>query len=434
MRATARPWTTHGRACALLALSTTAALLTSCGRDETPSEPPLRPLLYTEAPAGAETVIPGYEEWMDPEIDPVAWPTRFATRSAPESSATPAPALTPDALVLEAFAAMTSGDEARLGPLLFDPPALAVASRMGAEAADAAAAEIRAETLRTMELLAPRSGARRTTLRPRQVTVGRGRSVDGALVESEEEAVMRWGSELAFHVSGVPVEFTLRFPNVLVDEAGRWKLRAAPVPDERYERFRIMGLDLSAEMMGAQHAPLPLSVGNYWHYRVRDPESDMPEGAPRNGFRDTVVEVDDHNWYRVARIRRVYDDPAKASERYALLVSPLRVHECGGECVRRARDLDWVLSWARQQTAVLEAPLGFGTSWGSGSRAVRVGEEPAVVDVPAGIYDRAIVLTQGSGGAEEQAWFVPGIGFVARQSRIRGTLRRVELTDYRILP
>lgn len=420
-----------------------ALALAGCRGESAEVQAPLRPLLYTEAPAGTGPTIPGFEEWVDPNHDPTAWPTEHTTTFARRAATPPGPAATPEALVLDVFEALASGDVERLRVHAFDGQALATASRMSPESGSRTADEIWDETLATLRMMAPRPGARAIVLQPGQVTIGRPRAVDGSVAEEDEAAVMHWGNELTFTIRGTDLEFTLRFPNLLVDERGLWKLRAAPTVEAGFEAYRDMGLDLMPELMDTEHAPIPLSVGNYWHYQTRRPGTGEGETAygtlTRDGHRDSVVEVSEHQGYRVARFRRVYDDPNRSSSRFAWLVTPTRLFECGRECVRRADDPAWVLAYGRRTTPLCVFPVERGTGWGAGghdtrNNAWRVAPEPAEVSVPAGTFPDAFELVRSTAAGRESTYFVPGIGMVMLRTQSAVETLVEELVDYRILP
>lgn len=429
------------RVARLLALAALCLSLSSCRARPVESEPPLRPLLYTEAPHGVELRIPGYEEWQDPNHDPTAWPSAHSTTIAGAPAELGGPAMAPDALMMDVFAALSSGDRDRLQVHLFDAETLGAAARMAPDAAARTAEEVRADTEATLALMAPRRGGRGIVLVPGQVTIGRPRKVDGSLATANETPVMHWGSELTFGIRGTQLEFTLRFPNILVDERGVWRLRSAPTLEGRFASYRAMGLDLMPELMDSEHAPMPLSVGNYWQYRTRTPAAAdaAPAATARPGYRDAVTEVATHDGYRVVRFRRMYDDPNRQSERFAWLVTPTRLYECGRECLHRAADVSWILGYGERETPLFVFPLRRGTGWAGGGQdhrnnVVRVSPEGSEVAVPAGTFPDASELTRSTSAGRVSTFFVPGIGVVMRRTQTTLETTVEELADFRILP
>ena len=423
--------------------------ISACRGPEPPDTPPLRPLLHTQAPRGTDRAIPGFGEWQDPNTDPTAWPSEFQTSVVTAGeTAVPGPSLTPEALLLDVYAALTTGDERRLQSHLFDVEGLAVSSHMNRDTATRTAEEIRDATMDTFEVFTFGSASDAqpdglaAQLQAGQLVVGRGRNVDGSASSEDEVPIMHWGSELTFSLRGTEIEFTLRFPNLLRDERGVWRLRAAPTVDSRFRTFRNLGLDLKPDLMDVEHAPIPLGVGNYWHYRTRQPAvlaEDEYGVLTRDGYRDAVTEVLDFGAYRVVRLRRMFDDPSRQSERFAYLLTPRRLYTCHRECLRRAGTFEWMLTYAAQRTPILVFPLQLGEGWAVGGEPgrdndFRVDPERRAVEVPAGNFADTFEIGRSTTRGRQSSFFVPGIGFVMRRtaSTIETTLE--ELVAYRILP
>lgn len=431
-------------------LTIALTLLAACRPPERQPEPPLRPLLYTEAPEGTPGVPAGYEALADRTFDPTAWPTAYSSVSPSElgPELTLMQATTPDRLMLDVFYALLDGDLARLERHVFRPEALSAAARMGEEAAEEATEATRAalrDLVNAFTSGSPsqlREGGLRELLEPGQIVVGRPRNIDGAQT-ADEDAVMHWGSELVVHVRGTNIDFALRFPNLLLGPDGLWHLRRAPTVDDRFGTWRAAGFDLKPAMMQNEHAPYPVDVGNYWHYRTRRPgvggEGASEYGVLTNrGFRDEVTSVEEYVGYRVARIRRVYDNPSLTSERDALLLTPLRVYDCDRECVRRRDDASWVLDYAHRTTPLLVFPLQRGEGWGAGGRAqtsnrFRVGADPEVADVPSGRYPDAYAIVSSTPRGRSTRYVIPGVGVVLHRLESTTETHLEELTEFRIL-
>jgi hypothetical protein len=377
------------------------------------------------------------------------WPSEFQTSVTAQGEITIAgPALTPEALILDVYAALTAGDASRLQSHLFDIGGLAVSSHMNRDTATRTAEEIRDATDVTFELFTfgsasdAQTGGLAAQLQSGQLVVGRGRNVDGSASREDEVPVMHWGSELTFTLRGTEIQFILRFPNLLRDEHGVWRLRAAPTVDARFQTYRDLGLDLKPDLMDVEHAPIPLGVGNDWHYRTRQPHvlaEDEYGVLTRDGYRDAVMEVLDHGAYRVVRLRRMFEDPSRQSERFSYLLTPRKLYTCSRECLRRAADFEWMLTYAAQRTPILIFPLELGEGWSMGGEPrgdndFRVDPDPQSVEVPAGNFSDAFEISQSTTRGRQAAFFVPGIGFVMRRttSTIETTLE--ELVAFRILP
>ena len=432
-------------------------LVTGCAPEPRSSEPPLRPLLYTEAPAQRGTADePGtapLDDTAQPtSLDPVAWPTRFSSIPADPSLGDLAlvQATTPDRLMLDVFYALVAVDDERLLGHAFTAEELRRTARMGGDAAEEAAAELRADLNALHALFADGSASQRREggwaelLEPGQIVVGRPRDIDGQALNERDhgDGLMHWGSEMVVHVRDTNIDFVLRFPNVIRGTDGLWRLRRAPRMDDRFATWRSAGFDLKEAMMRNEHAPYPVDVGNYWHYRTRRPAAGGDEstiGALTNfGYRDEVVSVEDHVGYRVARLRRTYDDPTITSERHAILLTALRVYDCDRECVRRRDDASWIVDYAHRTTPELVFPLMLGSGWGAGGRerpsnVHRVQMEYAVADVPSGRYDDAFAIVTSTSQGTRTRFVVPGVGVVLTQTARATHTDLEELTEVRIL-
>ena len=387
--------------------------------------------------------------WFD-GADPVAWPSEHTTSIAPSADAVvPGPAATPQALMIDVFDALIAQDRDRLLVHTFDPQELSASARMGSAAATELAAEIEESTLDTLSAFEPRSASQtrpeglRGLLQPGQLVVGRARDIDGALVDADGEAAMHWGSELTFSLRGTNIEFVLRFPNILRATDGTWRLRTSPRVDQTFTTYRNLGMDLKPELMNVQHAPFPLRVGNYWQYRTRRPgvgaEGESYGVLTNDGYRDLIAEIHTHDGYLVAVLRRVYDNPATASERLAYLVTPLRVYSCSRECVRRSDDPLWTLQYAAREVPLLVFPIVRDSGWGAGGQSVRadvyrVQPEAIEVSIPAGTFADATEIVRSTARGRRSSFFVHGIGYVMRRTESTMESALEELTEYRVLP
>jgi len=441
------------RDAAIATLAVVAALQIGCPRSDQGAAPPLRPLLYTEPATNDPISLNGYEEWLDPNVDPVAlYPVQRATELDQDRAfvVEAIEGVTPDALMRGVYHALMTQDADLLDQLVFTPEELAAAARMRLETARQEVATIRSETLATLEWFTPATPSR---ARPEGLTrllsagdlvVGRGRNIDGALTRDSEVPVMHWGSELAVQLVGSNALFTLRFPKLLADDSGRWRLAAAPVVDARFRLYRSLGMDLKPELMEREHALFPLSVGNYWHYRTRRPAvgQDQQEGyglLTNNGYRDEVVAITEYTGYRLVRVRRLFDNPSRTSEYFHYLQTPLRLYTCGQwDCVRNIENVDWLLNHAQAQVPILVFPYEAGSAWGAGgldgrNNVYRI--QPEVVDIstPAGRFATALEVVRTTARGRESTFVVSGLGVVMRR-RATGLESEIEeLISYRVM-
>ena len=418
--------------------------LTGCPAAEEPGAPPLRPLLYTEAPGAPLDPPEGFEAWSADAPDPVAWPSRHSTRRAamPQHVADPQPAASPEEASLRVLDAMLRGDAQALEPLLFDAELLRESARMTAGGAEREATRVREESLALLRRMGPSAGRDdEAVLRPGQVTLGRPRRIDGAVAAEGEEVVLHWGNEVTFQHPTLGVTFTLRIPRLLRGTDGSWRLQGPPEADWKFTTFRALGLDLPASLMDGVHAGWPLAVGNFWHYRTLRPGLDEEPGstmAPMDGFRDEVVEVVDHGPWRLVRLMRYPDRGARSPERFAYIQTPTRVFLCARDCQRRSADIEWVLAYARHQVPLLVHPLEAGMSWGSaglpgGGDTMRVQPEPVAVETPAGLFQESLEVVRTTGRGRESRHFVRGVGIVSRRTVTPGLTTVDELLNWRVL-
>jgi hypothetical protein len=417
------------------------------------SDPPLRPLLYTEVTSRVEGGIPGFDEWLATNHDPLAWPAEGSLGVLPTHVSVVAEPRTADELMLAVFEALLSEDARLLQSLVFTPEAYMAAARTNEGDAQAAIDELQAGVRTLLEQFESPSESQsrpdglRGLIEAGQITVGRGRNIDGSSTTADQIPVMHWNSEMIMRLRDTEVEFVLRFPKVLVGADGMWRLAAAPSVDGRFQAFRSLGMDLKPEMMSAQHSAFPLSVGNYWHYRTIRPLSSQPqEGNSRavnqsanNGYRDEVIQTDDHLGYRVVRLRRLFDDPNRPSQLFAWLVTPLRIYSCSRDCQRSAEDTSWILNYAQNQVPLIVLPALPGSAWGTGGHDTehnvwRIDPERQEIVVPSGTFPEAVELSRSVAGGQQFVYFAPGVGFVMRRNNAGLQTEDEELIDYRIMP
>ena len=422
----------------------------ACGGEPPPSEAqPLRPLLYTEAPAGHTVAPSGLEAWTDPAEDPLAWPSNVAetARHPARRWAAPGPSAHPADALSALLMALLHQDPALLDDLLFDAEGLRVAARMPADAAQREAQAIRDGMSALLTAFHPglptqaRPEGLVHQLAPGQVELGVGRRLDGRPARPDEEVAMHWGSTITFHLLDPPHTFTLRVPRLLKDASGHWRLQAPPAVDHAWTQFRELGLHLQPRLLDAEHAPWPLSVGSFWHFRVRVPVPGVDDVGlrPQEGYRLEVARVEDHGRHRLVRLVRRPDSPLAQPRIEHWWVTPRRIYTCPRDCQRRMQDLGWLLTYASQQTPLVIFPLEPGTSWGAGGRSAgtlthRVHHEAQTAETPAGVFQQTLVLTLPTAAGREERAFVQGLGMV--RTRVTGgpTPRIEELTSWRILP
>jgi hypothetical protein len=416
-------------------------------------ELPLRPLLYTEVTSRVEGGIPGFDEWLAPNHDPLAWPAEASSGVLPTHVSVVTEPRSAEELMLAVFDALLSEDNGQLDSLVFTSEGYMAAARTSETDAEATIAELEAGVRALFEQFESPSESQarpdglRGLMEAGQITVGRGRNLDGSSTTPEQIPVMHWNSEMVMRLRDTDVEFVLRFPKVLVGTDGVWRLAAAPSVDGRFQAFRALGMDLKPEMMSAEHSPFPLSVGNYWHYRTIRPLSSQPQetngrtanGSANSGYRDEVIQTDDHSGYRLVRLRRLFDDPNRPSQVFAWLVTPLRIYACSRDCQRSIDDTGWILTYAQNQVPLLVLPALPGEAWGTGGNDTehnvwRIAPERQEIVVPSGTFSDAVELSRSVAGGQQFVYFAAGVGFVMRRNNAGLQTEDEELIDYRIMP
>jgi len=412
------------------------------------SKLPLRPLLYTESQGEGLPRPDQLEEWTRAGIDPVAWQSGATEVEAPGEFA---PATSPQALLSATYRALIAGKNDPIDALTFEPATFGAITGSGVSAARDKTAALRATlqelasgTFGTPRASFAREGGLGAQLVTTTVTLGSPHLLDGSVPSEDQKPEMLWNSSLQLRWSGTQVSFTLHFPKIARDKNSDWRLLAAPTVDANFLAFRAAGLDLNPALMGREHASFPLSVGNFWHYRVTTPGRKPPTGAqglelPLEDFRDEVEEIDDYGSYRVVRLLRTPDNPAESTSRFAWLVTPLQVYRCDRECQTRAEDARWLLAWMRRESPDLVLPAALDARWGPGGReaetsVVHISRDAVPMSLPAGNYPESFELIRALAAGKQSLYFVPSVGIIARRLVGRGETRLEELTSIRIMP
>lgn len=434
-------------------IRTVAALLVLCaGCSAEPeideSKLPLRPLLYTESQGEGLPRPEELEEWTRAGVDPVAWQSGATEVEAPGEFA---PSTSPQALLTATYRALVEGKAGTIDALTFEPAtfgSLTGTSVTGAREKTAALRtslqELATKTFGTPRASFAREGGLAAQLVTTTVTLGSPHMLDGTAPGEGEKPEMLWNSTLQLRWSGTQVAFTLHFPKIARDKNSDWRLLAAPTVDANFLAFRAAGLDLNPALMGREHASFPLSVGNFWHYRVTYPGRKALTGtqaleAPVEDFRDEVEELDDYGSYRVVRLLRTPDNPAESPSRFAWLVTPLQVYRCDRECQTRAEDARWLLAWMRRESPELVLPATLDARWGPGGReaetsVVHISRDAVPMSLPAGNYPESFEVVRQLASGKQNLYFVPSVGVIARRLVGRGETRFEELTSVRIMP
>jgi len=490
----------------LLALLLTAAGLTGCEEPEDATmpaaapvpvhdrEPPLKPLIYIESPDYTPARARDFEEAVlttfvqdgriiDPAEAPPA-PEVAAAEPAPaprppdaadkapapgaEAPTDPPPSVpppaaassfaTPEALSEAVFGAILEQSERRFFNLLIDPEGLMALAGVGPRTAEERVAALEKSSLRTYAVFTPGNaseepaGGLASKLVMTEIRLGTAGTRRGKKPRADEDTVQYWGTEVAFRLQPAKdaplsnVEFTLSLPRVLKLPDGTWRLAAAPRVSSNFETYLDAGLHLKAELLAPEHHEYPMSVGNFWRYRVRHPDrtdsaDDLVLGAQDNAetLQVEVTEVTRYDGYRVITLRQTVHAQTTQTSHFYYLVTPRRLYRCDGYCKARTDQLTYVLEHIRLNTPLLVFPLHEAMAWTKGGRVVfensryNAQEKRETCTVPAGEFSDSVVIEGRISGGAETRYFKPGLGMVQRIARGATGTRIEELIEYRVL-
>lgn len=415
------------------------------------SEPPLRPLLYTEAhnvDEGFER--DGWEMWTTEGFDPHRFPSS-ATRSTQEALDDDSFDLhSPEGLLRTAYYAATHGDLQTLERLTLDADALRSVARIPTRLVDDRSAALQQSMKDFMHSFHPESAtdARPDGLsgliQPTAIELGLPRRIDGSLVQDDADAEMYSSNRLRIHVLGSSIDFDIHFPRLLKDEDGEWKFSEGPVVSDIWHNVRRPGLDLKPALLRGEHAPFPFDVGNYWHYEMKripldgSVAADEVSATRSLAYRDTVSDVHNGTIFQIVTLRRTFADPARSPQTRRLLVTARHIYTCSPMCYQRRGNLRYLLDYMSRTTPQFVFPADRTLNWREGGRdggrttrkAERLEEE---IVVPAGSFRQSARIEPTTRGENEVLYFQEGIGILREEHRDGDTLEQANLVQYRIL-
>lgn len=374
----------------------------------------------------------------------------------------------PVALGRAIFDALTRQDAEVFDRLLVTSEDLQDLQKVKAETGDATAANLRRGAMQAFKVFAPGvssmelDGGLGPHVRFDSVRLGRGLTLRGRKVRDPSDAQQYWDSVLLFRfappgdardtadpIKGTraePMLFAMTLPHLLKTASGGWKLARIPKFSIDFRTFLKAGMHLKPELMRPEHHPMPLSVGNYWRYRVRRPDRGLTDvfgvtDLAKEEIRVEVTDVRRYPGYRVASLRRTHSVTPEetSSTRFHYLVTPRFVFRCTSYCRSKANSPEYVLAYIRDNTPALIFPLEPGMGWERGGELTRNDsryetlEKLHTAQVPAGEFrDTVVIETQIRAGIDAR-YFKPGLGYVKRDWRGNTGSRFEELVRYRIL-
>jgi hypothetical protein len=477
----------------------TIALVAACSPPEATTQPPLRPFVQARPGPDATSMetreqrileeyarsgqipmdepvvgeVPDGEPPIGDDIlgELVPDPGEEA-EGADEPGALPDPegafhVATPEGLGAEVFRAMVNQDAAHFDQLLIDSPGLQALAKVKETTATKRVQKLRNASHKSFRLFgvkkmseAPEGGMASKLVYVR-TRIGKGATIWGKEPRRGEETVQYWNNAVVFRLArseeaigpAVPTleeeddedsndgtYFELALGRMLKTPNGAWRLAAAPSASGPFHVWLRAGFHLKSEMLMPEHHPFPLSVGNFWRYRVRRTGEDTPDDvldATSEEIRIEVTEVEKYDGYRVVSLRRTHTQERKKVTNQRLLVTPRRLYFCTSYCKYKGKDLGYVLGYVRINTPLLVFPTEPGMGWRTGGRrptsssgaTYNIREALEDVTVPAGQFAETLAVT----GKREVRWFKPGVGIVQRQVQTESGTRTQELLEYRVL-
>ena len=365
-------------------------------------------------------------------------------------------ARSPETLAVKAFEAMVGQDADLFDRVLINTDGLMKLAKIKRPTARLRARSLRKAAAKAYGVFAPKipseapQGGLATKVTLLKSKIGKAGTIWGKAPKEDEDVVQHWGNLLTFKLNAVqeakaePILFTISLGRMLKTPDGRWFLASAPEVSSRFKAYLAGGFHLKPELMQPEHHPFPLSVGNFWRYRIKRHATEAQDEAPKEVAREEilieVIDVDRRDGYRVVSLRRTRkkgESTTRDSLHY--LVTPKRLYTCSSYCKYKSKDVGYLLGYARTQTPALLFPLKTGLSWSLGgsitTRNARylVREKTEIVNVPAGEFSNALVIAGRRSHSYITRYFKPGVGVIQRVIRSANSTRIEELVEYRIL-
>lgn len=209
-------------------------------------------------------------------------------------------------------------------------------------------------------------------------------------------------------------------------------------------RLRLLGLHLRPEVLSPATYWFPMTVGNFWRYRLSKRNVTRDLGQFERGLEDSdgattrtvqVASIDRIDARRLVRLNVFYDDEDATTIVENWLLVPKAIYICDSNCEAQFSDIGALLEWMKLETPILTHPIAPDEKQ-TNFEAVR--EEDVIV--PMGKFDGTWVLRMNEkiGSFDDthfypqEVWFKPGLGIVKR--RIERDRRPVEaLIEYRLM-
>lgn len=471
--------------------------LTGCGAEAPDApEPPLRPLVYTEGAADPEAhrareaaLLKSYEEGGQlPEADEIMLVTGPAggaesfgdnilgellpegegEEAAPGALApveVPEDGLdlpSPEALARVVFDAMVRQDADLYRRAIIDEQGLIDLAKVRPDTARQRVEALHNSAMSAFQVFSPVNpseepvGGLQPLLQFDAFKPGKPGTIWGKVPHPNEDTVQFWSSTIQYSLLSYKPDappdpknrqeppFTLTLGRVLRLPNGQWRLAAAPEVSAVFRAWLRAGLHFKPEMLQPEHHPFPLSVGNFWRYRVLRPETATElQGvqvldATAEEVRLEVTDVKSFDGYRLVTLRRTHKHLDTTSEALHYLVTARRLYLCTTYCASRIKDLPYIISYTRFQSPLLTFPLKPGQSWGQGGVPTpkndhQTRDAAALTSVPAGEFHDTLLVDRDFEGQRETRHFKPGVGVVQRVGQDKLGPYTEALIEYRLL-
>ena len=412
-----------------IALLSTIIAFNACEREFSNNDPPLRPLVYTELP-------PMDEEEEDPEITP---PINIA----------------PEDLGHGLFQAIIAHDRSSYEKMFVSGEELSKLVRMPVEKANIESEKYRRQSEVLWQLFAPDlsveepMGGLSVRLRLAEFRIGKGRNLAGKVAASEgDDVVQHWGNELRIELRNSDKVFIIRVPKVVKTENG-WRIAQGVEMDASLRIYLESGMHLKTELLSTEHYPYPLSVGNFWKYRLTQPgtptfaDDDDPNAEHNFAQEQTVTvsvkEIQDFQGYRIVSFDREEHAAEDKMTTFSYLVTPKTIYPCMRDCKFHADNIGYLLGYMARQTPVFVFPLIPKSGWSQAGQSMSHNRyevrakrtEP--FQITSGTFNDVYEINGSIEEGREERFFVPGIGIVQRNLHAGMQSRKEELIQYRLI-
>jgi hypothetical protein len=463
----------------------TALVACAPGEVDPSTQPPLRPLIYTEFPNMTPEAAAVRERRLMRQLLEGASGGQWGDLDFAPAEDLP-PLTSPQALGQALYEALINREEVLWEHLFVAPRDYAALVHVDMERAEEYVDVQLGKSLPAWELFAVEEssetpdGGLRSIFSVEELRLGQGRTIDGPVAKEGEEIIQYWGNVLRLRFRDTEIFFDLTIPKIFRLEPARQRAQEKQGPggeiyviasevgiDPRLNTLLQVGLHLKPQLLRAAEYPYPFTVGNFWRYRrynaatgapasfdaldapIGEPVvAEAPGGLDANEVILEVESVERYGPYRLIRLTRRYNDRnlSRYDERW--VVTPRRIYQCSRLCVTRVQegDLGWLLEYFTHQVPIYRFPLQLSTSWGAGGRSgaqgvFRVDGQWHDVETIAGIFPGSIAV-DGRGPLgdfdphyrfEQRRFFAPGKGLVRRVIEARISIVE-ELVEYRIIP